>query len=120
MSGSIRIDEEFGSDATVSSAEFGGTPGDALTISTSVAATSSPTGAFTLETYNTALGAWAEVADATSALSAGDPAAGAAAAVSAFINPPLGRLRVTYTAGSGGSATVGSLSISIERGRRGN
>ena len=107
------------SNATGTSDEIGVRPGEQLTVHTSVLSTGSPVIAFTMEVYNNALGAWETFADATSKLSDGDAAAGAASNVSNFENPPLGLIRIKGTNSADGSATAATMVIVIERGRKG-
>lgn len=119
MSGSITRTTSLPSNATGYSEVFSCSPGDQLTVHTSVLTTSSPSIAFTMEVYNLALAAWETFADATSKLSDGDSTTGAANNVSNFENPPLGKLRIKGTNSAGGSATLGTLVIVIERGGKG-
>ena len=117
--GSITHTTNLPSDTTGTSAEIGVKPGDQLTVHTSVLATSSPTIAWTMEVYNLALAAWETFADATSKLSDGDSTTGAAANVSNFENPPLGRIRIKGTNSAGGSSTDATMVIVVEIGRKG-
>lgn len=119
MSGSLARTTSLPSDTTAYSSEFGPSPGDQLTVHTSVLATGSPTIAFTMEIYNIALGAWETFTDATTKLSDGDSTTGAASNVANFENPPLGRCRIKATNSAGGSSTAATLVIVVERGRKG-
>jgi hypothetical protein len=106
------------SDATVSTESFGCSVGNQLTIHLDTAATSTPTGVFTLEIYKEAGGAWEVVTAASAELANGNPAAAAAAYVANFENPPQGKLQMTYTATSLGSATVGSITIVVDHAKK--
>lgn len=117
--GSITTTTNLPSNATGVSHEIGIKPGEQLTVHTSVLTTSSPTIAWTMEVYNLALADWETFTDATSKLSDGNSTTGAAANVSNFENPPMGRVRIKGTNSAGGSATDATMVIVIEIGRKG-
>ena len=67
------------------------------------------TGTWTLEIYNQANDSWETVTAASSAFT--NPSSSTVGGVAAFIDPPTGTGRVTYTASSGGADGDGVLII---------